>query len=63
MGSYNGKTTFDTFSHEKAVLERATWVDPKLLYPPYTEKKRGIMNSINQSQIKSSSLDKIEKIK
>jgi len=39
MGSYNGFTTFDTFSHKKSVLERSTWLDPPLRYPPFTERK------------------------
>eukprot|EP01088_Endostelium_zonatum_P013542 TRINITY_DN2820_c0_g1_i1.p1 TRINITY_DN2820_c0_g1~~TRINITY_DN2820_c0_g1_i1.p1 ORF type:complete len:496 (+),score=91.88 TRINITY_DN2820_c0_g1_i1:87-1490(+) len=39
MGSYNGKKSFDTFSHRKSVLKRPTWGDVNLRYPPYTEKK------------------------
>lgn len=34
-GAYHGKTGFDTFSHAKSIVERATWIDPKLKYPPY----------------------------
>ena len=36
MGAYHGKRTFDTFSHQKAVLKRRGW--PRLLgvrWPPY----------------------------
>ena len=40
MGAYHGKKSFDTFSHEKAVLERSTRFDPSLMYPPYTKQKR-----------------------
>lgn len=36
MGSYHGKASFDTFSHYKSVLKRATWLDPPIKYPPYT---------------------------
>ncbi|MCI5077401.1 aldehyde dehydrogenase [Oricola sp.] len=36
MGAYHGKSGFDTFSHHRAVVRRATWFDPKLRYPPYT---------------------------
>src|SRR5690606_5244577 len=39
MGNYHGKYGFDAFSHKKAVLSRATWGEPDLKYPPYTEKK------------------------
>ena len=30
MGAYNGKATFETFTHRKSVLDRATWSDPSL---------------------------------
>lgn len=36
MGAYNGRHTFDTFSHEKPVLDKPTWSDPSIRYPPYT---------------------------
>lgn len=39
IGNYHGKFGFSAFSHQKAVLERATWGEPNLKYPPYTEKK------------------------
>jgi aldehyde dehydrogenase (NAD+) len=35
LGAYHGKSSFECFSHRKSVLERATWIDPKLRYPPY----------------------------
>lgn len=38
-GNYHGKFGFECFSHPKAVLERATWGEPMLKYPPYTENK------------------------
>jgi len=37
MGAYHGKRGFDTFSHEKSVLDSGTWVDPPVRYPPYKE--------------------------
>jgi aldehyde dehydrogenase (NAD+) len=40
LGAYHGRFGFDTFSHLKAVLERTTWLDPDLRYPPYAEAKR-----------------------
>lgn len=39
MGNYHGKFGFDAFSHQKSILDRATWGEPDLKYPPYTEKK------------------------
>ncbi len=35
MGSYHGRKSFETFSHEKSVLEKCAWPDPPLRYPPY----------------------------
>ena len=46
-GSYHGKFGFDTFSHQKAVLHKATWGEPNLKYPPYTEKKKKWLKKIN----------------
>lgn len=39
MGNYHGVYGFDTFSHEKAILDRKTWGEPPLRYPPYTDSK------------------------
>jgi aldehyde dehydrogenase (NAD+) len=39
MGAYHGKHSFETFSHRKAVHKRATFGEPKLIYPPYSESK------------------------
>lgn len=41
IGNYHGKFGFKTFSHQKAVLQRATWGEPDIKYPPYSEKKLG----------------------
>ncbi|GAA5990771.1 hypothetical protein JCM10908_000008 [Rhodotorula pacifica] len=40
-GSYHGKHTFTTFSHERAAASVPTWMDTVLAsrYPPYTAKK------------------------
>ncbi|MCB1358977.1 MAG: aldehyde dehydrogenase family protein, partial [Maritimibacter sp.] len=40
IGAYHGKTGFDTFSHLKPVLKKTLWPDPRLRYPPYSERKR-----------------------
>jgi len=39
IGSYHGKFGFETFSHQKAVLEKVTWGEPNIKYPPYSDKK------------------------
>ncbi|AWA30730.1 aldehyde dehydrogenase [Flavobacterium magnum] len=38
MGMYHGKFGFDTFSHKKAVLKKANWLDIALRYAPYGKK-------------------------
>ncbi len=35
MGSYHGKKSFDTFSHEKSILKKANWLDLPMRYQPY----------------------------
>lgn len=37
MGAYHGRTSFETFSHAKAVLNKTTRFDVPLRYPPYSE--------------------------
>ena len=39
MGAYHGKASFDTFTHKKSVLDKPTYVDPSLRYPPYGDDK------------------------
>lgn len=39
IGNYHGKFGFEAFSHQKAILEKATWGEPNIKYPPYSEKK------------------------
>lgn len=38
MGQYGGRFSFETFSHKKAVVHRATWCDIKIRYAPYSGK-------------------------
>lgn len=38
MGNYHGKASFDTFSHQKGILNKSLIVDPKFIYPPYKNK-------------------------
>ena len=37
-GGYHGRTSFDVFSHRKAVMKTPTWFDPSLKYPPFKGK-------------------------
>ena len=36
MGSYHGKRSFDTFSHEKSIVQKSTLIDLPFRYMPYT---------------------------
>lgn len=38
IGKYHGRFSFDTFSHQKAVLKTPTWFDPAIKYPPFKGK-------------------------
>ena len=38
MGSYHGKKSFETFSHEKSVLKKYCWIDMPMRYQPYKKK-------------------------
>lgn len=38
MGSYHGRRSFETFTHEKNVLKKAVWLDPPMRYQPYGNK-------------------------
>lgn len=37
MGSYHGKKSFDTFSHEKSILKKYNWIDLPMRYQPFKE--------------------------
>jgi aldehyde dehydrogenase (NAD+) len=45
IGSYHGKRSFDTFSHQKGILKRSFRLDLPLRYPPYGN-KLGILKRI-----------------
>jgi len=38
IGSYHGKYSFDTFSHTKSILDKPTWFEHGLVFPPYKSK-------------------------
>ena len=37
MGSYHGKTGFDTFTHYKSIVDKKTWMDLPMRYQPYNK--------------------------
>ena len=43
IGSYHGKAGFDTFTHYKSILDKPTWFEPFVKYPPYTKQKKKIL--------------------
>lgn len=46
-GAYHGKHSFDTFTHSKGVMNKVTWPDIPLRYPPYNGKLGIIKKVIN----------------
>ncbi|MGL4589131.1 MAG: aldehyde dehydrogenase [Mycoplasmatales bacterium] len=46
IGSYHGKASFDTFSHSKSVVKRATFIDLKTRYAPYNDKLKTLKKLI-----------------
>lgn len=46
MGMYHGKYSFDTFTHYKSMLDKATWADLPERYYPYTEKKFKVVKKV-----------------
>ena len=43
MGSYHGKKSFDTFSHEKSIVDKSTWMDMPVRYMPYGRLKTALL--------------------
>ena len=48
MGSYHGKKSFETFSHEKSVLIKRK-LEINLKYPPYNDKKLRAIKTFTKS--------------
>jgi aldehyde dehydrogenase (NAD+) len=42
IGAYHGKRSFDLFSHHKAVVKKANWLDIPTRYAPYKGKVNAI---------------------
>ena len=47
LGSYHGKRTFLDFSHEKSILDHATWLDITLRSAPYKGKEKIIRTMLH----------------
>ena len=46
MGSYHGKKSFDTFSHEKSIVNKFTWMDLPVRYMPFTKAKDRLLRLV-----------------
>ena len=44
MGSYHGKTGFDTFTHYKSIVDKKTWLDMPMRYQPYKKKNNKLLH-------------------
>jgi aldehyde dehydrogenase (NAD+) len=47
IGAYHGQLSFDVFSHHKAVVKKATWIDLPLRYAPYKGKLTIVKKILN----------------
>ncbi len=43
LGSYHGKSGFDTFSHYKSIVDKRTWIDLPIRYQPYSKKRDSLV--------------------
>ena len=46
MGSYHGKKSFDTFTHERSIVRKGNWLDLPVRYRPYTSLKNRMLRSL-----------------
>lgn len=46
MGSYHGRKSFETFSHEKSIVKKYTWLDLPVRYQPYLPWKRKLLKMV-----------------
>ncbi|GEP52473.1 aldehyde dehydrogenase [Flavobacterium noncentrifugens] len=42
IGAYHGRSSFDLFSHQKAIVRKANWLDLPFRYAPYKDKLKAI---------------------
>lgn len=43
MGSYHGKKSFDTFTHQKSIVKKYNWLDLTMRYQPYNSFKTALI--------------------
>ena len=43
MGSYHGKKSFDTFTHQKSIVRKYNWLDLTMRYQPYNSFKTALI--------------------
>lgn len=48
MGSYHGKQSFLTFSHQKSIMDKALWLDIPLRYAPYRKWSLALLKKIEK---------------
>jgi aldehyde dehydrogenase (NAD+) len=48
MDAYHGKFSFDNMSHKRSVLDKSTRIDPRGMYPPFTEKDVSMRKKITK---------------
>ena len=46
MGQYHGKKSFDTFTHDKGILDHKTYLDLSIRYHPYSNKKEKMIRKV-----------------
>ena len=46
LGAYHGRAGFETFSHRRAMVRRATWLDTPFRYPPQKISLAGLKRSL-----------------
>lgn len=46
MGQYHGKKSFDTFTHERSIVKKFTWIDLPVRYFPYTKGKEKLIRKL-----------------
>jgi aldehyde dehydrogenase (NAD+) len=46
FGQYHGKYSFEMFSHKKAVLKRSLLIEFMFRYPPWDDRKLGLLRHV-----------------
>jgi len=46
LGAYHGRAGFESFSHRRAIMRRATWLDTPFRYPPQKISLAGLKRSL-----------------